>query len=191
MNIDVFLKCVTLMFAAMSFLLLFRSQRAKLIVKSWLGNDGGRLVIKTVCRNETQRAVTIDSIRAPLTIWGTLPYNYSNVVSRSVAVCQEFFDPTITYVSDLVIEYDEGATKGERTISNGQNITAIVDIENMIDVFDRSGETLRYHVVTLFFLMTFHMQIYLANGKVVTARLGIKDRLQLLSLYWNDARFFK
>jgi len=61
----------------------------------------------------------------------------------------------------------------------------------MIEVFDRSGETLCYHVVTLFFLMTFHMQIHLANGKVVTARLGIKDRLQLLSLYWNDARFFK
>lgn len=191
MTIDPLLQFVPVVVPVMTLTLMIRSLKAKVKLGCWISDESGHLVLRAVCQNDAQRAVTVAAIRAPLMIWGRLPYSYSSTISKNLASFEEFFNPTFQYISDFVVDYDERAANGERTISNGQSIIASVDMERMVDTYEQSGETLCNKIVVLIFIMTFHMQVHLTNGRVIKARLGIKDRLQLLKLYWNDRRLLK
>ncbi|MVF14239.1 hypothetical protein FT643_19055 [Ketobacter sp. MCCC 1A13808] len=163
-----------------------RSKIPRIKVGSSVHLVSGAPVISICCQNDGERPVNIEALRLPLTVWDYVSTDFSSRVARQLTCIGECLSPSVSYVSDSVAEYSFDLENC--AISNGGRVSAVIDVEKMLDVYVASGETFGNKAIVLIFLLLLTVEAHLSNGKVIKVRLALKDRLELMKRYLNDTR---
>lgn len=167
---------------------LIRSKIPQIRVRSSLYFVSGFPMIHVCCHNYGERPVYIEALRLPLTVWSCVSKDFSSRWAKQLTCIGECLSPSVSYVSDSVAEYSSDLENC--AISNGGQVSAVIDVEKMLNVYQTLGETLGKKSIALLFLWFLAVEAHLANGKVIKVRLALKDRLELMKRYLNDGRLY-
>lgn len=180
---------IALVISLIGLSVLIRSKIPRVKVGSSVHIVSGAPVISICCQNDGERPVNIEALRLPLTVWNYVSTGFSSRVARQLTCIEECLSPSVSYVSDSVAEYRFNLENC--AISNGGRASAVIDVEKMLDVYETSGETLGNKAIVLIFLLFLTAEAHLSNGKVIKARMALKDRLELMNRYLNDTRLIR
>ncbi len=185
---NLFFKVLGAIFSGIKMVYLIRSRHAKCKISSKLELLEGKPTAVIRVLKEGPKRLVIESIRLPLTVWDDSPRLIVRGTDKVIRIYDDFLGSTsiLRYVSDKVVKYSDK----ERKMDEGDVLLASIGIDEMMEEFISSRESLRSPFFFHLMLLTFNVEVTCSNGKVFKQRLHRDIKLYLKRKYLNDNRLY-
>lgn len=190
-QLEYFLPILALIIATTGLVYLWRSKIIYIRAVSSLHSIDERVVVRFYVVNDSERPITIKSIRLPILINDNALRLEVSGVMKVMRVIDDLTgrEPSSCYVSDRAIKYN--VADSNMTLGASQPMEAELDLDEMFDQFLKANETfgLRFYFLAMIMFMKF--EVVLTTGKSYKFKLH-RDISHFLKVkYGSDGRFFR